>query len=168
MEGRGPAPRTPSVGDMEPSFWRLPFTALTCRRWAYVITGGLLAPLLFLPMLAGVGGGIERARSRWVRTDTPVAKPGWGRSARYALANLPLSLVVGAFFGYLSILLPYWISYPVIFWNADLSEGTWGGPTWIGAVSLHMAPAPVMLFVGPWLLRHAVRLHSGLVRRLLG
>jgi len=153
---------------MEPSFRRLPFTPVTWRRWAYVITGGLLAPLLLLPMLLGLGAGIERARSRWVRADEPVARSGWGRRAGYALANLPLSLGLGMFFAYLTTLWFYWVSYPVIFWNADLSEGTWGGPTWIGAVSLHVSPAPVMLFVGPWLLRHAARLHSGLVRRLLG
>ncbi|MBB6033542.1 hypothetical protein [Phytomonospora endophytica] len=153
---------------MEPGFWRLPFTAVTWRRWAYVITGGLLAPLLLLPMLAGLGAGVERARSRWVRDDEPLPRPGWRRGALYAVVNLPLSLGLGLFFAYLTTLWFYWVAYPVLFWNADLSEGTWGGPTWIGAVSLHVAPAPIMLFAGPWLLRHAARLHAALVRRVLG
>ncbi|MEV0644246.1 hypothetical protein AB0I28_03175 [Phytomonospora sp. NPDC050363] len=153
---------------MEPGFWKLPFAAVTWRRWAYVITGALLAPVLVPATLLGLGTGVERARSRWVRDDRPTRRPGWWRGAVYALVNLPLSLALGMFFGYLTTLWFYWVAYPVLFWNADLSVGTWGGPTWIGAVALHMAPAPVMLFVGPWLLRQAARLHTGLVRRLLG
>jgi hypothetical protein len=150
------------------TFWRRPFTLRTLRRLAYAILSLPAAVLLFLPMLAGFGAGVERARARLV-PGPPVPRPGrwrWPRIAGYALVNLPLGVVVGAFFGYLCLLLPYWLSYPVVFWGDDLSDN-WGGPTWLGAAALHFAPAPIMLFVGPWLLKHVTAAQVGLVRRML-
>lgn len=149
---------------MEPSFWRLPFAAITWRRLAYILTGAILAPVLFIPLLFGAATSVEHARARWIGATPGTAAP---RPARYALANLALAIPFGVFFGYLCLLWPYWVSYPVVFWNADLSHGTWGGPTRLGAFAVHTSPALVMLFVGPWLLGWAVRAHAGVVRRFL-
>jgi hypothetical protein len=63
-------------------------------------------------------------------------------------------------------LLPYWTSYPVVYWGDDLS-GNWGGPTWLGAAAPHFAPAPVMLFVGPWPLKVVTSAQVRLARRFL-
>ncbi|WP_173071338.1 hypothetical protein [Phytohabitans houttuyneae] len=150
------------------AFFRRPFTVRTLRRLAYALLSPFAAVLLFVPLLAGAGGGLERARARLVPGPPlpPPARPAWPRSAGYALASLPTGLLVGAFFGYLCLLLPYWVSYPVVYWGDDLSEN-WGGPSWLGAAALHFAPAPVMLFVGPWLLKLATSAQVGLARRFL-
>ncbi|GLZ78674.1 hypothetical protein Afil01_34810 [Actinorhabdospora filicis] len=148
---------------MNPSFWRLPFAAITWRRLAHVLTGAVLAPVLLIPLLFGWGVRLELARARWIGA-VPGVRP---RPALYGLANLALAVPFGVFFGYLCLLWPYWVSYPVVFWDADLAHGTWGGPTRLGAFAVHTSPALVMLFVGPWLLKQAARAHAAVVRRLL-
>ncbi|MEJ3746295.1 hypothetical protein WEI85_23765 [Actinomycetes bacterium KLBMP 9797] len=149
------------------TFWRRPFTVRTLRRLAYALLSPFAAVLLFLPMLAGGGASAERARARLL--GAPVPRPArwrWPRVAGYAVVNLPLGVLVGFFFGYLCLLMLYWLTYPVVFWGDDLSQN-WGGPTWLGAAALHFAPFPVMLFVAPWLLKHITAVQAALVRRLL-
>jgi hypothetical protein len=154
--------------------WRLPFTADTWRRTAYVLlalpVGVVAAPVALL--------GGHRAAARWQRglarrllpaaAAAPASRGGAGRAIAHALLSLPLNLASAVVVAYVWTLVLMNLAYPL---RPGLGEGyqdAWGGPTLAGAWAVHAAGGLALLFAATWIVRGATALQGRLLRRLLG
>jgi hypothetical protein len=91
----------------------------------------------------------------------------FGRELTYLLVNIPIGcLSIGLVVGWIIISVRNVLFYPVFGWTS-YPNPSWGGPTPIGAVSLHLAAGLVVLFGRPWLISSVTRLQESLVDRLL-
>lgn len=146
-------------------------------------------PFLFLFFgVARVCGLVERARARvflGVDIQEPVrggargrgiwgrlgARIGDGRTLReiaYVVVNLPFGFALTFASLYPWVQTCYSLSYPFVHWNDTFSVHAWGGPSWIGAVSVHTLPGFLTLFLGPWLIRGMTWLHGKFIKVMLG
>jgi hypothetical protein len=89
-------------------------------------------------------------QSRLIRTllPAPAPTPSRDRIVSFVLLSLPVNLVAFVVAGYLWLILPVNLAYPL---RPDVTEeslrhGTWGGPTLAGAWTVHAVGA-VLFFV---------------------
>jgi hypothetical protein len=129
--------------------------ALALYFGAFVALGGRRFELWRTSSLLGLrGDGVGRRRL--------------GRESIYLLVEIPIGcLSVGVVLAWIAISVRNVLFYPVFGWTS-YPDPSWGGPTPIGAVGLHLAGGLVVLFGGPWLIGSIARLQGSLVERLLG
>jgi Putative sensor len=89
----------------------------------------------------------------------------WREFGYFALAPVT-ALVPAAVVAFLAVTVAHNLAYPVTEWGVDLNDA-WGGPTWIGAVALHVGAGVAFLALSPPVVRVLARCHAALVRRLL-
>jgi len=155
-------------------WWAKPFSAGTWRRTVYVLLA-LPASLAFLP-LALLGG--YRAVARWQSalthrwlvpcTGEPAARDTAGRVIVHAVLGLPLNLASVVLTGYLWLLVPINVAYPLRPGTMDTYQHSWGGPSLAGAWALHAAGGVAALFLTPWVVQGLTWLQARLTRGLLG
>jgi hypothetical protein len=145
------------------------------RGWVGLLIAGLqraVYALVALPValwclgLLAVGwvGAARDVRLRSLRRLaglTASAAPAKGRLTSHLLLSLPVDVLVFAVAGYIWLLLPMNLLYPVRLAIFDESHaGSWGGPTMAGVWAVHAAGSLVIFTV-------AVPLIAGLVQAQL-
>jgi len=141
------------------------------------INAGLQAPIITLAALAlyiGAFLALDGRRFELWRASSflgaRVAGAGRrrpGRQAIYLLVEIPVGcLSIAVVLAWIVISVRNVLFYPVFGWTS-YPDPSWGGPTPIGAVVLHLAAGLVTLFGGPWLIRSIARLQGSLIERLL-
>jgi hypothetical protein len=155
-------------------WWAMPFSADTWRRMIYVLLA-LPASLAFLP-LSLLGG--YRSVAWWQKgltrrflspcTDEPVACDTAGRVLAHAVLSLPLNLASAVLTGYLWLLVPINVAYPLRPGTMDSYQRSWGGPSLAGAWAVHAVAGVAVLFLTPWVVRAVTWLQARLTRGLLG
>jgi hypothetical protein len=124
------------------------------RRWAGIVVTGLrraVYALVALPVAlsclalaaAGRAGAAAAVRLGSLRRFAGVelaAAPGTGRLVRHLLLSLPADAVAFVVAGYVWLLLPMNLLYPLRLAVYDESaRDSWGGPTLAGAWAVHVA-----------------------------
>ncbi|MGK5627537.1 hypothetical protein [Streptomyces sp. URMC 123] len=127
--------------------------------------------LAFAVTVAAVflSNAFERARARWflgVRIEPRRARRP-GRTVGYFFANLLLSSLAFALAAGVIIVCARNLTYPIWGW-APYPNPAWGGPTPLGAVSLHFAGGVAALFIGPRLVVALSEAQVRLTRRMIG
>ncbi|MEU0530539.1 hypothetical protein [Amycolatopsis tolypomycina] len=112
---------------------------MTTSDWKRTIYAALALPAY----LAGPAVRRRLAR-RWVG-----AEPRGGRALAGAFAAFPVALLVWYLVGRIATF--------GFFWTADDAAGSWGGPSLIGAWTVHFFVALGMTVAAMWLLRPLVR-----------
>jgi hypothetical protein len=153
-------------------------------RWIRLLVAGLrraVYALVALPVaLSGLGllavgrsGAAAGVRLRSLRrlAGLPVeAAPARGRLASHMLLSLPIDVVVFAVAGYVWLLLPMNLLYPVrLALYGETAEGSWGGPTMAGAWAVHaVGGLAAFLVVGLPLIAGLVHVQLWVAGRTLG
>ena len=153
------------------------------RRWVGLGVTGLrraVYALVALPValsclaLAAVGraGAAARVRLGSLRRFAGVhlATPGAGRLVRHLLLGLPVDAVAFAVAGYLWLLLPMNLLYPLRLAVFDESaRDSWGGPTLAGAWAVHaLGGVAVFVVAGLPIAAGLVRVQAWIADRTLG
>ncbi|MFD9815598.1 sensor domain-containing protein [Streptomyces sp. NPDC059080] len=135
--------------------------------------GGGAGPLVLLAAVAVValcGPSFERFRARvWLGEE--VGRAGRDGRLKRGTAFFFASLLLGSasftvVIGWVIVSVRN-VSYP--FWGwAPYPDPAWGGPSPLGAVSLHFAAGVVTFFGAPWLVIRLNRLQVYVARRLVG
>jgi hypothetical protein len=149
----------------------------------------IIGILLFLTFfgIARTAGRFERARVRWFldipiqpidrrssarglmsRFRTRIREGRTWREVAFVVLNLPIGFVVTFASLYPWVQTVYSLSYPIVFWNVQFTDEVWGGPSWIGAVSVHFFPGFITLFLAPWWVKGVTWLHGKFVESMLG
>ncbi|MFC6065403.1 sensor domain-containing protein [Streptomyces ochraceiscleroticus] len=142
-------------------------------KWERAGDGGGIGPLVLLVAIAVValcGPPFERGRARMLLGEEIGRGPREGRIKRgtaFFFANLALgSASFAVVIGWVIVSLRN-LSYP--FWGwVPYPDPAWGGPTPLGAVSLHFAAGVVTFFGAPWLVIRLTRWQVQVARRLIG
>lgn len=90
------------------------------------------------------------------------------REVAFVILNLPVGFAVTGATIYPWLQTVYSLSYPIVQWNTTFTEHAWGGPTWIGAVSVHTLPGFITLFLAPWWIKGVTWLHGKFVELMVG
>jgi hypothetical protein len=111
---------------------------------------------------------LERRRHRLIGTAVPPRR-GLLRAVAHLLLSVPLGgLGVGLIVFWALVSVRNLVLFPFVYsWAMDLST-SWGGPTVVGAVAVHMAGGLAAFLLIPHLVRALTTLHAALTRRLLG
>jgi hypothetical protein len=124
------------------------------RRWVGLVVTGLrraVYALVALPLAvaclalvaagrAGVAATVRLGSLRRLAGARPPTAPGRGRLVRHLLLSLPADAVAFAVAGYLWLLLPMNLLYPLRLAVYDESaRDSWGGPSLAGAWAVHAA-----------------------------
>lgn len=113
------------------------------RRAVYALVALPVALCCLVAAAAGRGGAATRVRLGSLRRLAGVhldAAPDTGRLVRHLLLSLPADVVAFAVAGYLWLLLPMNLLYPLRLAVYDESaRDSWGGPTLAGAWAVHAA-----------------------------
>jgi hypothetical protein len=139
-----------------------------------------LYPLLALPLnltalVLGLAGRDREATTvqrplRWSQPDTDPHgdEPTTRKLVRYALLTLPINLVAFAVAGYLWLLLPANLGYPMRrLVDENYLDGAWGGPSLAGAWATHAAGAVVVFALFGLPILNALAWVQGRLARLL-
>jgi hypothetical protein len=86
----------------------------------------------------------------------------------YTVLSLPVNLASLALTGYLWLLVPINIAYPLRPGTMDSYQHSWGGPSLAGAWAVHAAFGVAALFLSAWVVQASTRLQARLTRSLLG
>ncbi len=139
-------------------------------------------------VLAARLGRVERARARallgTVTADPPRREPvragTWARAGArirdaqswkefgYLLLTLPLGALTGAAVLLSGALLLRAAVYPFEAIPGGSYKTDWGGPTLLGAVTLHSGQGVLIVVFAPLVIRALTELHAAVVRALLG
>src|SRR4051794_20747019 len=100
----------------------------------------------------------------------PPPAPSRGRLTRHLLLSLPVDLVAFAVAGYLWLLLPMNLLYPVrLAVYHETVDGSWGGPSMAGAWAVHAAGGVAsFVIVGLPVMAGLVWVQSWIANRTLG
>jgi hypothetical protein len=143
------------------------------RRAVYALIALPVGLCCLVLLAAGRVGIAAAARLRPLRrlAGLPVSPaPTRGRLTRHLLLSLPVDAVAGAVAGYVWLLLPMNLLYPLRLAVYDESAvDSWGGPTMAGAWAVHAAGGlATFLIVGLPLIAGLVQLQLWVAGRTLG
>jgi hypothetical protein len=125
-------------------------------------------PLGVLALVAPARFGAARLRALRTLAGADVGEPvSW---PRFSLLALPLDVVVFVIMGYVWLLLPMNLLYPLRLAIYDeTTEGSWGGPSMAGAWAVHAAGgSAIFVAIGLPLAAVLVRGQAALAERVAG
>lgn len=166
--------RRPPIRERIPLGWlRAPLRADTWRRTAYALLAPAVA-LISVPLalFGGPAGRLQRATARTL-LGLPLAERGRTpvRALVHAVLALPLSLLTLLITGYGWSIVVLNLAYPArpLFGMPAGGEGTWGGPTMVGAWAFHALFGGLgFLLLMPWVVRGLTGAQGRLLRGVLG
>ncbi|BCJ39032.1 hypothetical protein Athai_65350 [Actinocatenispora thailandica] len=141
-------------------------TALSGTRLAAL---GVPAAVALAFALALPAAWLERRRQRLIGSTVPRRRRGLLRAVAHLLLSAPLGGIgLGLVVFWVLVSVRNLVLFPFVYsWAVDLST-SWGGPTQLGAVALHMAGGLAAFLLVPYLVGGLATLHAALTRRLLG
>lgn len=157
-------------------WWRLPFTAITWRRTAYILVATPVALFGVVATLAGRGRSAQALHHRLLdrllgpSTDVarrPAAAPAHhgARVALFGLVSLPLNVGAFAVTVYGWSIPPMNLFYPLRAGEPPLDA--WGGPSLAGAWAVHALGGVPFAFVTAFAVWGLTTVQARLARRVL-
>jgi hypothetical protein len=141
------------------------------RRAVYALAALPVALCCLGLIVIGRGGAAVSVRLRSLRLAglTISAAPTTGRLTSHVVLSLPIDVVAFAVAGYVWLLLPMNLLYPVRLAVYDESPvGSWGGPTMAGAWAVHAAGGLlIFIVIGLPLIAGLVQVQSWVAERTL-